>query len=261
MKISIIGLRWLGLPLAKSLQNSGNSIFGTTTSFYKKEKIDTRIKVTLFDFTENQTLDQEIIINCDLAIITVPPFIKMPNDSYGNYLLEVVEQFSSKTKFIFTSSTSVYPKESGFYNEDSKTIEDSPVMIAENKLKKHLNKKLTILRLGGLYGINRHPIYHLQGKDNINNPYGTINFIHIADIIEVIQLTIRQKVYGNTFNVVHHAHPTRVEYYHELVKQLNLKSISFKEETAKTKPRIIDSSKILNELNLEFRRSLYPPFQ
>ena len=36
--IGIIGLGWLGLPLAKNLQRQGFTIFGTTTSLEKKCK-------------------------------------------------------------------------------------------------------------------------------------------------------------------------------------------------------------------------------
>ena len=98
--------------------------------------------------------------------------LKKDNQNYyGDKLIEIVDQFPETSKFIFTSSTSVYENISGEYNEDSKKlIESSPILIAEKKLSGLLNSRLTILRLGGLVGLNRHPINILQGKKNIKNP-------------------------------------------------------------------------------------------
>ena len=187
--------------------------------------------------------------------------MKSTIDSYANHLLNIVSQFPMSTKFIFTSSTSVYPKTSGIYHENSITNTKSPIRIAEIKLNKLLGQRLTILRLGGLYGESRHPAFSLQGRNEIKNPNGVINFVHLYDVIESIELLISKHEFGSIFNIVNPSHPNRKEYYLELVSLLNLKQITFEEETQNSKLRIIDSSKFLNTLNTTFKRSIYPPFE
>ena len=260
MNISIIGLGWLGLPLAESFKEKGHSISGTTTSKEKQTILKKQFNVSLFDFNDHQTLDANIYKNTEVVILTIPPFIKIPEDSYGNHLINIVSQFSTNTNFIFTSSTSVYPKNGAIYNEESETSQSSPVTIAENKLKEVLGSKLTILRLGGLYGRARHPVYKIQGKENIKNPKGSINFIHLDDVIESITTIIKTKHFGDTFNLVNPNHPQRKEYYSKLIVELELQPISFDSNREIDPQRIIDASKFLTTFSTNFYRSLFPPF-
>lgn len=261
MNISIIGLGWLGTPLARHLQNEGHSIVGTTTSSEKIKTLNTLFDVYILNLNDFKNIDSAIYDKCDIAIITIPPFIKDPIDFYGITLSKLVSQFNDNTKFIFTSSTSVYPKQSGTYNESSVLNENSPISIAESKLKEKLKNRLTILRLGGLYGPKRHPIHHLQGKQNIKNPNGVINFVHLYDVIKAVDKIITTNTFGSTFNIVHPDKPTRIKYYNQLIKQLELSPIAFDQSNEEPTLRIIDSTKYLSLFDISIKQSLHPPFE
>jgi nucleoside-diphosphate-sugar epimerase len=82
-------------------------------------------------------------------------------------------------KVIFVSSTSVYgeiPLENVEVEKNSITEEILPnpdteskqLLEVENKSNTHF--KTTIVRFGGLIGNDRHPIYFLAGRKNIENP-------------------------------------------------------------------------------------------
>jgi nucleoside-diphosphate-sugar epimerase len=122
-------------------------------------------------------------------------------------LLENIEPTPLK-RIIFLSSTSVYGSSEGVYNESSlvnpETSSAKALHICENLI---INSPLpsVIVRLGGLIGEDRNPIFQLQGKA-IGNPLGCINFIHQEDAINGISnLVINSRLEG-IFNLVspHH---------------------------------------------------------
>ena len=98
-----------------------------------------------------------------------------------------------------------------------------------------------IIRLGGLVGEDRNPIYHLQNKV-IKNPNGRINFIHRDDAVNGISTWVTNKKIIGLFNLVSPHHPTRKSYYNYVSKKYNLKDPKF--ENGEKVLRIINGDKI-----------------
>lgn len=253
MNICIIGLGWLGEPLAESLLKGGHSIYGSTRSVKKQFEFQNRgIHTFIFDLEQSEKIPLKDIVSIDLLIITIPPLKRETPDYYGEKLVEIASSFPSTTKIIFTSSTSVYSKASGIYGElSTKLVVTSSVFKAESALTKLLKSRLTVLRLGGLVGVNRHPVNSIQGKQNIKNPCGIINFVHQNDVIRAIHKIIQEDNFGEIYNLVNPHHPTREEFYTDLIEKNGLLPIEF-DNSSDIIRRKINSSKIINALDFTF---------
>ena len=163
LNVAVVGCGWLGLPLAVSLKKKNYSVIGTTTSRNKIPSLkELGISAFILDLSEPlQKKDVLFLDQLDLVIINIPPSKLKGDFSYSEALLHFVALIKSKIKIIFVSTTGVYPdsiriaEESYVFNEED--LEKETVR-AEFKLKQFLKNRLTIIRLAGLIGLNRHPI-------------------------------------------------------------------------------------------------------
>ena len=115
---------------------------------------------------------------------------------------------------------------------------------------KNKNFESCIVRLGGLMGPNRHPIFTLSGKKILPNPYSPINFIHQQDAVAILLKIVENWKGNQTYNAVTPFHPSRKEYYTQMAKMAGLNIPKFKETG--TIRGIISSKKVLVELNCQF---------
>ena len=167
-KITIIGCGWLGLPLGKSLVENGYNVFGTTRSERRVPTIEaTGMGSILLDkagsFTQNSTEKMGL---SDFLIITIPPNWSEAPEEYAHKLQSFVTEFPPSTTIIFTSSTGIYPKKSGTYSEDYifSVQEQKSALFQAEKMLLSLPNRAYILRLGGLFGPQRHPITFLTNN-------------------------------------------------------------------------------------------------
>jgi nucleoside-diphosphate-sugar epimerase len=109
-------------------------------------------------------------------------------------------------------------------NENSNKIQNHPVFLAEQKLEKLVGHRLTILRLAGLIGENRHPVKYFIQKNLIPNCNAPVNLVCQKDVINVIDLILEKQLFGKTYNIVNPSHPLKKDYYlnaaHELCNSL-----------------------------------------
>lgn len=256
-KIAVVGLGWLGLPLALKLKEKGYEILGTTTT---KEKIDSfqqkNLSTILLDLNK-ETQDQEIthfFAETSICIITIPPS-KSLFQSYKSQILKLKTYFSKETKFIFTSSTSVYSENVKIFREDSQVLSDfnftSQLFQTEKALGMNLGKRLTILRLAGLFGENRNPAKFLAGKQNLKNANSPVNLVHQEDVISFILELIQQNIWGETINLCSSEHPSRNEFYTWMCEREKLEIPHFEEDLIQSN-RIIDNQKSKTIFNYKF---------
>lgn len=259
MKTTIIGFGWLGLPLAAALDKEGHDVAGSTTTLEKKEFLETKgIETFQYDFEGKSKVPATVAKSTEVLIITVPPIRKKEPDFYGNALKELIAQFSNTKHVLFTSSIGIYPQQSTVFYENFEFLEmekNTSLYKAEETLSSVVKNKLTILRLGGLFGNGRHPVNSLQGKDDVENPFGLINLVHLTDVIRCILRCIESEDSGGVFNVVFPEHPVRKEYYTKLFRQHDLEAINF--TITPTIERRIDTTKVRQELDFSFRHSIY----
>lgn len=268
-QISLLGCGWLGLPLAKSLQENGFVVKGSTTSEGKMVTLkEAGVNPFLIQVTEEEVVGEmaSFLENSSLLLIDIPP--KLRGNSTENFvkkihnLIPFIEN-SSVTKVLFVSSTSVYADD----NSTVVTVTESTIpnpdteggkqlLQVEKLLQNNANFETTVLRFGGLIGDDRHPIRFLAGRKNIENPYGPINLIHQNDCIGIILQILRRAQnnlldWNQTFNGVAPFHPTRKDYYTKKATELNLPLPEF-DETQPSSGKIISSEKITQLLDYSF---------
>lgn len=258
MNISIIGCGWVGLPLGEVLVEQGHLVRGSTHSAEKLDRLTAKgIASFLYDLGDNTELPADVREKTDWLILTIPPIRRDQSEVYGQQLKQLVQQFATPPKTIFISSTGVYPQISGVYTERyhfSESAKDTLLYRAEQALRDALGTHLTVLRPGGLFGPGRHPASSLQGRKSLQNPHGSVNLIHRDDLIAALITIINQNATGKVFNVVYPAHPSREEYYTEVIENHQLEPIAFLASPSVI--RKIDGSLIEKELGLVYRHPL-----
>lgn len=262
MQISILGCGWLGLPLAKSLIEKKHSIKGSTTTETKLNLLEKSGVISFQISLEEEKVNGEIrefLNDSTILIIDIPPKLRKENSenfvSKIKTLLPFIEK-SSVEKVLFISSTSVYADDNSVVIEETipkpETESGKQLLEVEELLCQNSNFKTTILRFGGLIGPNRHPIHFLAGKTKLDNPEAPVNLIHQEDCINIIQLIVEQNYFGKKINAVAPFHPTRIKYYKQKAKELQLSIPQFNESQV-SKGKTISSNKLIQELGYVFK--------
>jgi nucleoside-diphosphate-sugar epimerase len=253
LSVTIIGCGWLGLPLGKELSKNGYVVHGSVRNERKFDSLrEANIKPFLFDLERSPELPEGIVEITETLIICAPPLFKNEPHHYREALDELLGQFSEEVVVIFTSSTGIYPKVAGNFVEsfEFNSEQDSTVLlIAENAIL-HSKNEHVIFRLGGLVGPNRHPIRYLQGRTNVKNPDGPINFVHQGDCIRAISEAIANGTMRGTFNLVYPSYPSRKNYYTEAANHYGLVPPTFSQEVSIQ--RTISSEKIIRDFSFLF---------
>jgi nucleoside-diphosphate-sugar epimerase len=254
LSVTIIGCGWLGFPLGKELVNQGRLVNGSVRDDAKLKSIDNAgITSFLLNLEQSTHISETITESTEVLIICTPPLYKNEPKKYQHILNELLDQFSNETLVIFTSSTGIYPKTANNFVESFELnfLQDSSALILAEETIRQSRKAYAIFRLGGLIGPNRHPIRFLQGRKDVKNPNGPINFVHQGDCIRAIVETIKNKAIRGTFNLVYPDHPTRKEYYSIAAKHYGLEVPTFSNEPSTQ--RIISSEKITHDFSFEFK--------
>ena len=265
-QISILGCGWLGLPLAKSLISKGFSVKGSTTSLEKISILENHgIQAYRIEISESEIKGEakSFLENSEILIIDIPP--KLRGDSNENFVKKIKKliPFIEKSKIekvIFISSSSVYADDPSTALRVTELVKPNPntesgkqLVKSEILLQSNANFKTTIIRCGGLIGEERHPVYHLAGKQNLQNPDAPINLIHQIDCIGIIEKIIEQNCWNETFNAVAPFHPTRKEYYTQKAKELNLPLPEFSAEKTSIGKTMM-SNKLETFLHYKFQK-------
>jgi nucleoside-diphosphate-sugar epimerase len=234
-RIAILGLGWLGLPLAKHLFEKGCEITGSTTSSEKlMQLLQSRLAVRIIKVTKNNVQGnwKNFIQDIDTLIINIPP-AKKDNliESYELQLKQIAERCDSSLKVIFVSSTAVYGNNNQIACEESSTnptkASGKHVLAAEKVIQAHFGKNAAIVRFAGLFGPDRHPGRFLKENAPIANPNGKINLVHLEDCIALIAAIIEKEAYGEIFNGCSDEHPTRAEFYTKAAFALSMEAPDF----------------------------------
>ena len=264
MTISILGCGWLGLPLAERLRDLGHHIKGSTTSEEKLQVLSgKKIQPFLLELTPDLNCN-----NCsdfwdsDVLVLNIPPGRGRENiiKYHQQQIQSVIKAVSnSSIKFVvFISSTSVYPEQAGIVSEeDTETGNASrptgnALLEAERLLKKQSTFDTTIIRFGGLYGHDRHPVKYLAGRQNMKKGNAPVNLIHQEDCIAIIKKIIEKPIKGQVFNGVSDGHPPRKMYYPAVAKAMDLEPPTFGDDKNK-KYKIVSNRKLKMMLDYKFR--------
>jgi nucleoside-diphosphate-sugar epimerase len=184
--VFIIGLGWLGLPLAKQLQSAGNKVKGSTTSADKADDLNLAgIEAYQLRLNPAPEGNLDYLLDTDTLVINVPPKAgKFGDDFHPKQIQHLTDAISvSDVKhIIYVSSTSVYPELNRVVVENDVTTHEqsaTPALVQAEQLVQTLapKKAVTVLRCGGLMGYDRIPGKYVAGK-TVNSGNVPVNYLH-----------------------------------------------------------------------------------
>jgi len=264
-KVAIVGLGWLGMPLALSLTARGWQVTGSKTTadgveaarMCGIEGVELRLEPELVCDTD----DLDTLMDVDALVITLPARRTGPGEEfYLQAMQEIVDSALAHRipRIIFTSSTSVYGDSAGNLKEDSPrhpvTASGRVLKELEDWLHNLPGTQVDILRLAGLVGPGRHPGRFFAGKSAPDGQHG-VNLVHLEDVIGAITLLLQAPKGGHIYNICAPAHPARNVFYPVMARQLGLEPPRFLDAQSEGKGKLVDGNRICHELGFEY---LYP---
>lgn len=223
--LGLIGCGWLGKPLSQRLLSKGYEQLVTTGSDQSIDFHQGGVSYKQFDLTKDPFWEE--LKKAQVLIYTIPPLPFLAVKTFFDH-------FPSEQKIIFTSSTSVYGKQLGVSDEKtplSKENSQSPLLLETEEYLRARFKNATILRLGGLYGQKRHPVYFLAGKKGLSTGEEFLHLAHQQDCLVAIEKILEKDLWGETINIISDLRVRKKEYYQKLAIKLSLPLPEYTEET------------------------------
>lgn len=246
-KITLIGLGWLGLPLAEHLQQQGWQVIGTKRGAYSGE-----IKSLVFDLADFHDEILTELLDCEALFINIPPSNCSPATySEGIKRLVSAAVLQNVAHILFISSTSVLPMQSGNFDETCEISSENWLGNLEKWLLAQPTQ-IDVLRLAGLVGKQRHPVFHLTGKSNLSGAQQPVNLVHLDDCLTAISLLLSKPNGQRLFHLCAPQHPTKQAYYSKIAERFSLAPLHFYEENQPL-VRQINGEKICRELGFHYQ--------
>lgn len=222
MKITIIGCGWLGLPLLKNLVEAKHTVRGTSRSDERLQAIEAAGgKAFRVDLPGN--FFAPVFSGQELLIVTLPPGGRQLGAKATVTYLEKLAPLGkllagpNAPHLIYTSSTGVYGATAGAVDEQTAVApatHSSRAVVAAEKWFSEQTDRLTILRLAGLIGPDRHPGHFFGGRDRvITEADAPINLVHQTDVIAAVHTLLANDLPAGVFNVCAAAHPAKGDFY------------------------------------------------
>lgn len=263
-KVAIIGLGWLGMPLALSLMARGYQVLGSKTTADGVEAARMcGIESYLLQLQPQLVCDseaQEALFNVDALVLTLPARRSGEGDDfYFQAVQQVVDSALAHgvPRIIFTSSTSVYGEGEGRVSESSPLVPVSAsgrvLKALESWMHSLPGTEVDIVRLAGLVGPQRHPGRFLANKTQLTNGHDGVNLVHLEDVITALTLLLDAASGGHIYNLCAPGHPTRAVFYPQMARQLGLTPPEFLAEGSSGPGKLVDGSLICRELGLVYQ--------
>ena len=259
--VSILGCGWLGRPLGQQLVDDGVRVRGSTTTPDKLDRLrDDGIEPYRLALTPDLPDDTGDFFASDCLVLNVPP-PRGADDVQARHgrQIDAVRTAAAEggiERILFASSTGVYPNV-----ERTVTEADQPpgapdalpgtrratgraLLDVEARLLNDSRFATTVVRLGGLYGGDRHPGRFLAGRTDVGRPHAPVNLIHRDDCVALFQTVLKQEdVQGEVFNACADQHPTRRALYTQAAEHMGLEPPAFDDADATT-GKVVDNQKI-----------------
>jgi nucleoside-diphosphate-sugar epimerase len=258
-RIAIIGLGWVGQPLARQLVEKGHTVCGTTQTKEKKQLLrDQNFETTILSLAGEATDFSALNLDTfDTMIIAITPGFKRGATDYP-YNVDALIAYAGKKNIkqvILLSSTGVYTGLTGIVTERSKlelSIDKVSLLHRAEQAVLNYSGQHQVLRLAGLVGPCRLPGKFLSGKKNVADPYGAINLIHQQDVLNIICRFIEEPEREGIYNCVSPTLSTRKQFYTQAAKAMSLEPPIFVEEFEVTEQRRVCAHKLKVNLSYTF---------
>lgn len=260
--VSIVGLGWFGLPLARHLKNLGWNVKGSKRTYEGAEQMRLlRLETYPLELIPEINADPDdltALFDVDALIINIPPSQYFFNgEDYVIGIKNLVNEalLHNVNHIIFISSTSVFAEKTGQFDESClptpQTDSAKALVELEEWLFQLTNIDCDIIRFGGLIGDDRHPIYSLAGKE-VKSARSPVNLIHFDDCVRAIQLLLETPSHQRLYHLVAPNYPSKSDYYSVMAKKLAVEVPHF--ICSEQDPiRIILGNKICQEMDFVYQ--------
>ena len=255
----IIGLGWLGAAFAKTMLEKKHLVVGTTRSVGKDNTLQKK-GLFAWRFSLGETLPREVssAVQGASVLISISPSTQGLSPLAFYTALESFVQSLNPLKprnILFTSSTSVYPAGRGQVGEEQavgSVSQKSGInqFEVEKRVQQASAAPVSIVRLGGLFGPERHP-GGFFGSSPIIRSHDPVNVVHRDDAIGVLE-RLSQESNSWVVNACAPIHPSKQEFYTQAAKKLGLPPPRTAPPWKSVLPKIVDSSRLVNSLNYSF---------
>lgn len=222
--ILILGMGYLGSPLASLLVKRGYEVIGTYARTIPS--VASGIQAEQCDIADvDRWTEKSHWRRAKTWICLLPPSCSSEYVSSLKKWILLAETYQIE-HIIYTSSISVFSDKSGEIDEHSPTsaaTESAEKIVAVEQaiLQSHVPHK-TVLRLAGLFDSERHPIYRLAQRQVIENAQQVVNMVHRVDVLKALLHAIDTPMGTRIRHIVHPAHPTREQFYQQQAHRLGI---------------------------------------
>lgn len=257
MRVAIIGCGYVGSAVARRWQRQGLDVLVTTTSTERVDElseISSRVEVLVGnegDRLKSMLSDRQVVLLC---------IASKRGASYADTYLRTAKTMAqvlphtAVEQLIYTSSCSVYGQHNGAWVTELTPplpITDNGTIIeqTEETLLSAMSpqRKICILRLGGIYGPNRtlERIYsRAAGTTRPGKGDEATNWVHLSDIVEAINWA-KEKQLSGLYNLVQDEVPTVKELIDGVCDRHHLAPVTWDESQPSTRKNVrVSNAKI-----------------
>ncbi len=255
-KVSIIGLGWFGMELARSMAGRWE-VVGTKTKLPSSSPEGITIyPMVLSPEPQSKFLDE--IFDADTAVVNIPPSMEGLADNYQKAISAMVEKViaSRVGHLVFLSSTGVFGSSQTVVDEDSVPEPDREAGRILREVELHLINsfptRLSIVRPGGLVGGDRQPAKYLAGRRDVKGANHPVNLVHRDDLVRLVEAIIDKELDQTVFHALAAGHPRKEDYYKAMARKMGLPVPQF-DSNDLTKGKEIHGEKSKAWTGVEFR--------
>ena len=219
-KIAIIGCGYVGTALARYWERQGYSIAATTTRQERVTELErVATQVVVMKGEDSQTMEA-FLHDRDTVVLSIAPISDRQVDAEvyrktyiptAHNLVAALHKTPSVKQVFYLSSCSVYGNKQGNWVDETSRVdrqsEYNQILSETEQLllnSESDNTKISILRLGGIYGPQREltkRFAKLAGKTIPGSSKTYTSWVYLDDIVAAIDF-LRQRRLGGIYNLV-----------------------------------------------------------
>lgn len=250
-KVLILGCGWVGEDLAVQLLKDGYQVWATTTQEDKaKRLLALGIQAVVVNF--DQKVSSEVFPKTFDYVLTSVPASSRLDVAQSKVRFDHILSFLKDIcyiKNIYLSSTGVYPDQDAVFTEEYSDDLNERLYAAEKIMLQAPNT--IVYRLGGLFGKNR--IFAKYFENRVCTTGDQLaNFVHVDDVVQLIQQGFEQHLESNIYNIVAPEHPVKKDVIIASAAKygFQLPSAFIPENSFQ---KLVDGSKVMEKLNYTFK--------
>ena len=230
--VGVLGCGWLGLPLVERLREAGYTVHTSTTRPERQRALAARgieAAIVRLPLAADAVALDSAIWTCDTLVLNVPPGGRSAEHyaSYPELIRSAVEHYSPSTpgRIVHCSSTGIFEGCKGQVRTDTPVRLNLPKVQGLAQAEEYVRRSAhdwAIVRLGGLYGGERHPGRYLAGRRDVAEGDAPINLISRKRVIDYLVRLCGQALRQQVYHAVDPYHPSRREFYRAFAKSRGL---------------------------------------